>query len=251
MRGSSGSRPSDLTTREREIIGKVAAGMSGAEIASELVLSPETVRTHIRNAMTKLGASTRSQAVVLAMEQGQIAGSAPPARRRREPAPARRRADNGTVDAALQSMLDDLCLLPDVDGAVVLLAEEDGLSLRRAALAAAEGSGLPQTPTRVALGEGALGKVALNRRAAVLPSLKLSESHAGSAVAAPLLASGQLLGVLGLATRTSRPTGQDELLVLQAFVGRIAEILLSGDDLEGRLEATVKRFGASWSAATG
>ena len=54
-----GSRP--LSAREREVLGMLAEGLSGAAIAERLVLSPETVRTHVRNAMDKLGASTRSQ----------------------------------------------------------------------------------------------------------------------------------------------------------------------------------------------
>ena len=64
-------RPS-LTRREREVLGLLAGGMSGAQIASALFLSPETVRTHIRNAMGKLGASTRSQAVALALQNDEI-----------------------------------------------------------------------------------------------------------------------------------------------------------------------------------
>ena len=73
----SGSRP--LSGREREILGYLAEGLSGAAIAERLVLSPETVRTHVRNAMEKLGASTRSQAVALALESGVI--GEPPAER--------------------------------------------------------------------------------------------------------------------------------------------------------------------------
>ena len=42
-----------LSTREREILGLLAGGVSGAQIAETLVLSPETVRTHIRNAMAR------------------------------------------------------------------------------------------------------------------------------------------------------------------------------------------------------
>ena len=61
-----------LTRREREILGLLAEGLSGAQIAGELVLSPETVRTHVRNAMAKLGASTRSQAVALALKGNEI-----------------------------------------------------------------------------------------------------------------------------------------------------------------------------------
>jgi DNA-binding CsgD family transcriptional regulator len=41
-------------------------------VAERLVLSPETVRTHVRNAMEKLGARTRAHAVVLAIARGEI-----------------------------------------------------------------------------------------------------------------------------------------------------------------------------------
>ena len=52
-----------LSPREREILGLLAQGLSGEKAAKQLVLSPETVRTHVRNAMTKLDASTRVHAV--------------------------------------------------------------------------------------------------------------------------------------------------------------------------------------------
>src|SRR3954451_19808650 len=70
-----GSNPGriPLTKRERQILGSLAEGLSGAQIAEQLVLSPETVRTHVRNAMAKLGASTRSQAVALAIQRSEIA----------------------------------------------------------------------------------------------------------------------------------------------------------------------------------
>jgi DNA-binding NarL/FixJ family response regulator len=54
-----------LSPREREILGMLAEGWSGAEIAERLYLSAETVRTHVRNAVQKLGARTRTQAVAL------------------------------------------------------------------------------------------------------------------------------------------------------------------------------------------
>jgi DNA-binding NarL/FixJ family response regulator len=54
-----------LSPREREILGLLADGYSGPEIAERLFLSLETVRTHIRNATTKLGARTRVQAAAL------------------------------------------------------------------------------------------------------------------------------------------------------------------------------------------
>jgi DNA-binding NarL/FixJ family response regulator len=63
-------RLGDLTEREREILGWVATGRSNAEIAAELVVSPDTVRTHVSRAMVKLGARDRAQLVVFAIESG-------------------------------------------------------------------------------------------------------------------------------------------------------------------------------------
>jgi DNA-binding NarL/FixJ family response regulator len=63
-----------LTEREREIVALVATGMSNAEIAAHLTLSPLTVKTHANHAMTKLGARDRAQLVVLAYQAG-LAGS--------------------------------------------------------------------------------------------------------------------------------------------------------------------------------
>jgi DNA-binding NarL/FixJ family response regulator len=59
-----------LTDREREIVALVATGMSNAEIAEYLSLSPLTVKTHANHAMTKLGARDRAQLVVLAYQAG-------------------------------------------------------------------------------------------------------------------------------------------------------------------------------------
>jgi DNA-binding NarL/FixJ family response regulator len=59
-----------LTDREREIVALVATGMSNAEIAEQLSLSPLTVKTHANHAMTKLGARDRAQLVVLAYQGG-------------------------------------------------------------------------------------------------------------------------------------------------------------------------------------
>ena len=60
-------RPRTLSPREREVLGLLARGLTGEQIAERLVLSPETVRTHIRNAREKLGASTRVEAVTMAL----------------------------------------------------------------------------------------------------------------------------------------------------------------------------------------
>lgn len=61
-----------LSGREREILGMLANGMSNPDIAGKLFISPETVRTHVRNAMTKLEADTRTQAVALALRHALI-----------------------------------------------------------------------------------------------------------------------------------------------------------------------------------
>ena len=58
-------RLSTLTPREREVLTLLADGLNGQAIARHLFLSPETVRTHVRNATAKLGAHTRVQAVAL------------------------------------------------------------------------------------------------------------------------------------------------------------------------------------------
>jgi DNA-binding NarL/FixJ family response regulator len=72
--GSSPGLLDALTEREREIVALVATGMSNAEIAGHLTLSPLTVKTHANHAMTKLGARDRAQLVVLAYQAG-LAGT--------------------------------------------------------------------------------------------------------------------------------------------------------------------------------
>jgi DNA-binding NarL/FixJ family response regulator len=69
---SNGNRRFHLSPREREILALLSKGFSGEEAAHRLQLSPETVRTHVRNAMNKLGASTRVHAVALALQRGEI-----------------------------------------------------------------------------------------------------------------------------------------------------------------------------------
>src|SRR5271165_498863 len=60
-----------LTSREREIVTLIALGQDSAEIARMLHISPETVRTHVRNAMSKLGAHTRAQLVAITLCSGE------------------------------------------------------------------------------------------------------------------------------------------------------------------------------------
>ena len=61
-----------LSPREREILELLCQGLSGEQAAKRLFLSSETVRTHVRNAMSKLGAATRVHAVALALQRGEI-----------------------------------------------------------------------------------------------------------------------------------------------------------------------------------
>jgi PAS domain S-box-containing protein len=58
-----------LTPREREITALLADGCDGREIAARLVLSPETVRTHIRNAMERANARTRAHLIAIALRE--------------------------------------------------------------------------------------------------------------------------------------------------------------------------------------
>jgi DNA-binding NarL/FixJ family response regulator len=61
-----------LTEREREVMALVAAGLSNAEIAAQLVISPATAKTHVSRAMRKLHAHDRAQLVVHAYESGLV-----------------------------------------------------------------------------------------------------------------------------------------------------------------------------------
>jgi PAS domain S-box-containing protein len=61
-----------LTERERQVVRLVALGHSGREIAEELHITHETVRTHVRNAMQRLGARSRAHLVAKAMGEGLV-----------------------------------------------------------------------------------------------------------------------------------------------------------------------------------
>jgi PAS domain S-box-containing protein len=62
-----------LTKRERQVLALVSDGKTNHDVGAELGISAETVQTHVRNAMTKLSADTRTQAVATAMRQSLIA----------------------------------------------------------------------------------------------------------------------------------------------------------------------------------
>ena len=61
-----------LSGQELTVLRALARGASTEEIAEFLVVSPHTVRTHVKNGMRKLGARTRAQAVAIALSEGAV-----------------------------------------------------------------------------------------------------------------------------------------------------------------------------------
>ena len=70
--GGDGLAAANLTEREKEVLRLMAQGHSNTEIATELFLGVETVKTHVRNVLAKLRARDRVQAVTTAYESGFI-----------------------------------------------------------------------------------------------------------------------------------------------------------------------------------
>jgi DNA-binding CsgD family transcriptional regulator len=242
--GAKRRRPGPLSRREREVFALLADGLSGADIAERLTLSPETVRTHIRNAMAKLEATTRSQAIAVALRRREITPrdepeAAPPAKTNCAAARPATRDLTGPLTSAIDGLLE----LWDVDAGWIFLAEDDGLTLRRVAQRVSSGTG--NQPKTLTLGEGTIGRAALERRAQVVRG-----SEGGAMIVAPMLDDGRLVGVIALATRPSRATGRQELLLLQALAGRLAEVVRSGGpQLTGAVDAALNGFRASWTSA--
>jgi DNA-binding NarL/FixJ family response regulator len=69
---SEGAALEELTPREREVLALVGRGLSNAEIADELILSPLTAKTHVARLFSKLDARDRAQLVVIAYETGLV-----------------------------------------------------------------------------------------------------------------------------------------------------------------------------------
>ena len=62
----------DLTARERDVLRLIALGKSNREIAESLAIGEETVKTHVRHVLAKLGAENRAQAAVRALARGVV-----------------------------------------------------------------------------------------------------------------------------------------------------------------------------------
>jgi DNA-binding NarL/FixJ family response regulator len=67
-----------MTAREQEVLTLMARGLSNAEIAEELILGVETIKTHVTNTLSKLGVRDRTQAVIYAYERGFVVPDADP-----------------------------------------------------------------------------------------------------------------------------------------------------------------------------
>jgi DNA-binding CsgD family transcriptional regulator len=253
-----------LSPRERQVLDLLSQGLSGTEIAARLFLSPETVRTHVRNAMAKLGASTRSQAVAIALQRSEIGEEAeggasgndrPAAAPSSGPRQARAAGELSPtlrakgLEATLGAVLAGLATLYDVDGGAIFLVDDDGLTLRRVALVGGEGApgaAMLEGEESLALGDGPLGRAALERR----PQVVRMPGHPSglAAIAAPMHGDGRLVGLLCLTARPSRPLGRSELLLLQAFSSRVAEVIVAGGEgSAARLKDALERFRSSWS----
>jgi len=61
-----------LSHREREVLSRIALGKQGPQIATELCISADTVRTHVQHILLKLGAQTRPHAILIGLQRGEL-----------------------------------------------------------------------------------------------------------------------------------------------------------------------------------
>jgi len=66
-------KPSTLTERETQVLSLLTQGKSNKEIANALRIAEDTVKSHVRHILSKLGVQSRTQAVILAIRQGLVA----------------------------------------------------------------------------------------------------------------------------------------------------------------------------------
>jgi len=76
--GNLEQRMQRLTPRELEILQRIANGETSAKIAAELEMSPNTLRTHTQNVLTKLGVHSKLDAIVAAIRYGKVTTNTPP-----------------------------------------------------------------------------------------------------------------------------------------------------------------------------
>jgi len=62
----------DLTEREREVLALMVEGLNNTQIAGRLTVSPSTIKSHVSNILSKLGVSSRTEAVALALRHGLV-----------------------------------------------------------------------------------------------------------------------------------------------------------------------------------
>jgi DNA-binding NarL/FixJ family response regulator len=74
LRRSDNAAASNLTEREREVLGHLAEGLSNAEIAAQMTVSVHTVRNHVANLSAKLGAHSKLEALAIAVRRGLVSG---------------------------------------------------------------------------------------------------------------------------------------------------------------------------------
>lgn len=247
--------PPQLSNRERQVLSMLADGASGAQIADSLGLSPDTVRTHIGNAMSRLGASSRAQAVAIALRRGELeqsrAGSSGSTRGERDAVHQGRPTaliSPGTADSLFRALLGALVSLPDVDAGAVFVVDEDGLTMRRVALAG-EGEERRASSRAIRPGEGPVGRAALERTPQLAHAAGPPGARGGrTTMSAPMSASGRVVGVISLTTRPSRLTARRELLLVQAFADQVAEIIMSRrPDRGAQLRAALEALRTSWT----